>query len=172
MLSAFDMPWQLIIFYKKQVSRMNIEPAPFGYRGILEKNILLVLKKYPPFTLNLNQTKLGPKWDFPRQNDYTIRLQVKFWRKKTIFGPSLSAILENLMEPFFRNVPKTAVLAKKGHFLVHQAIFGQNENFSQKNGSAIFLPLLSPQLHAKFQENPWSSFRDQIVTNGQTGGQG
>ena len=35
---------------------------------------------------------------------------------KTIFGPTLSAILENLLMPFFRNVPKTAILAKNGHF--------------------------------------------------------
>ena len=35
---------------------------------------------------------------------------------KTIFGPTFSAILENLLEPFFRNVPKTAILAKNGHF--------------------------------------------------------
>ena len=31
-------------------------------------------------------------------------------------GPTFSAILQNLLEPFFRNVPKTAILAKIGHF--------------------------------------------------------
>ena len=35
---------------------------------------------------------------------------------ETIFGPTFSAILENLLELFFRNVPKTAILAKNGHF--------------------------------------------------------
>ena len=49
---------------------------------------------------------------------------------KTIFGPTFSAIIENLLVPFFRNVPKTAILAKNGHFLAHLAKFGQNENFS------------------------------------------
>ena len=36
---------------------------------------------------------------------------------KTIFGPTFSAILENLFELFFRNVQKTAILAKNGPFL-------------------------------------------------------
>ena len=35
---------------------------------------------------------------------------------KTIFGPTFSAILENLLTRFFRNVPKTAILAKNGFF--------------------------------------------------------
>ena len=67
-----------------------------------------------------------------------------------IFGPTFSAILENLLELFFRNVPKTAILAKNGHFFARQAKFGQNENFSQKSGSAIFLPLLSPNFMPSF----------------------
>ena len=74
-------------------------------------------------------------------------------------------MLENLLDSFFRNVPKTAILAK----------FGQNEIFSQKKGSAVFLPLLSPQLHAKFRKNPWSGFRDQLRYErmyGRTDGQG
>ena len=35
---------------------------------------------------------------------------------KTIFGPSFSAILENLLEPFFRNVPKTSFWPTKAIF--------------------------------------------------------
>ena len=38
---------------------------------------------------------------------------------KTIFRPTLSAILQNLLEPFFAHVSKTAILAKYGHFLAH-----------------------------------------------------
>ena len=69
---------------------------------------------------------------------------------KLFFGPTFSAILENLLEPFFRKVPKTAILAKNGHFLARLARFGQNENFSQKKDSAIFLPLLSPNFMTSF----------------------
>ena len=35
---------------------------------------------------------------------------------KTIFGPTSGAILENLLEPFFRNVPETAILVKMAIF--------------------------------------------------------
>ena len=69
---------------------------------------------------------------------------------KTIFGPTFSAILENLLEPFFRKVPKTAILAKNGHFFARQAKFGQNENFSKKSGRAIFLQLLTPNFMPSF----------------------
>ena len=67
---------------------------------------------------------------------------------KTIFGPTFSAILENLFEQFFRNVPKTAILTKNGHFFARWAKFWQNENFSQKKGSANFVTFNVPQLHA------------------------
>ena len=57
----------------------------------------------------------------------------------TIFGPTFGpAILENSSEPFFRKVPTTAILAKNGQFSARLAKFGQNENVSQKKGSAIF----------------------------------
>ena len=36
---------------------------------------------------------------------------------KNIFVPTFSAILENLLEPIFRNVPKTAILAENDHYL-------------------------------------------------------
>ena len=52
-------------------------------------------------------------------------------------------------------------MSKNGHFLAHKAKFGQNENFSQK-GLCYLFTLIVPQLHAKFQKNPWSSFRDQL----------
>ena len=66
---------------------------------------------------------------------------------KTIFGPTFSAILENLLEPFFRNVPKTAILAKNGHFWAHLAKFGQNDNFPQKRAQLSFYPYCPPTLY-------------------------
>ena len=51
---------------------------------------------------------------------------------KTILGPTFSAILEKLLESFFRKVKKTVTLGKNGHFSTRLAKFGQNENFSQK----------------------------------------
>ena len=86
---------------------------------------------------------------------------------KTIFGPTFSAILENLLEPFFRNVPKTAILAKNGHFFARWAKFGQNENFSQKKGSAIFLPLLSPNFMPSIRKIVGAvSEINSLLTNG------
>ena len=35
---------------------------------------------------------------------------------RTIFLPTFSAILENLLESFFRKVPKTVILGQNGHF--------------------------------------------------------
>ena len=69
---------------------------------------------------------------------------------ETTFGPTFSAILANLLEPFFRKVPKTSILAKNGYFLTRLAKFGQNENISQRRGFAIFLPLLSPNFMPSF----------------------
>ena len=46
------------------------------------------------------------------------------------------------------------------------ATFGQNhqnENFSKKK-VVLFFTLFVPQLHAEFQKNRWSGFRDQFVT--------
>ena len=77
---------------------------------------------------------------------------------KTNFGPTLSAILENLLEPFFRNVPKTAILAKNGHFLARWAK-GKIRIFLKK-GFCYFFTLIVPQLHARFRKNPCSGFRD------------
>jgi hypothetical protein len=71
---------------------------------------------------------------------------------KTNFLPTFSAILENLLEPFFRKVPKTVILGQNGHFSARLAKFGQNENFSQKNGRAIFLPLFSPNFMPSFRK--------------------
>ena len=31
-----------------------------------------------------------------------------------------------------------------------------------KNRAVLFFTLIVPQLHAKFRENPWSGFRDQL----------
>ena len=86
---------------------------------------------------------------------------------KTIFGPTFSAILENLLEPFFRKVPKTAILAKNGHFLARLAKIGQNENFSQKSGRAIFLPLLSPNFMPSFGKILGAVSEINCVTDGQ-----
>ena len=81
---------------------------------------------------------------------------------KTFLGPTFGVILENLLELFFRNVSKTAILAIFWHVRL-------DENFSQKKGCYLFT-LIVPQLHAKFRKNPWSGFRDQlrdIRTDGQ-----
>ena len=67
---------------------------------------------------------------------------------KTMFGLTFSAILENLLESFFRKVPKTVILAIFWH------IWPKSDKMRIfiKNRSCYFLPLMSPQLHAKFQK--------------------
>ena len=94
---------------------------------------------------------LAPKTNFLRQNDYSILLNY-FWAY-------FQCNFRKFVGAFFRNVPKSAILAKNGHFLARQAKFGQNENFSQKR-TLLFFKLIFPQLHAKFRKNPWSGFRD------------
>ena len=74
---------------------------------------------------------------------------------KSIFGLTFSAILENLLGSFFFQSPKNCDFGQNR----------QNENFYKKSaGRAIFTPIV-PQLHAEFQKNRWSGFRDQFVTN-------
>ena len=83
---------------------------------------------------------------------------------KTTFEPTFSAILENLLELFFRKVPKTVILAIFWHVWPKSAkmrIFIQN-------GAVLFFTLIVPQLHAEFQKNRWSGFRDQFVTDART----
>ena len=80
---------------------------------------------------------------------------------KTIFGPTFSAILEYLLELFFRNVPKTAILAKIAMFGTLGRILGKIRIFLQKK-ALIFFNLIVPQLHAKFRKNSWSGFWDQL----------
>ena len=71
---------------------------------------------------------------------------------KTIFGPAFSLISENLVVQFFSNSKKTVILGQNGHFLARLAKIGQNENFYQKSGRAIFLPLLSPNFMPSFRK--------------------
>ena len=79
---------------------------------------------------------------------------------KTIFGLTFSAISENLLESFFRKVPKTVILAIFWHVwpkLAKMRIF-------IKNRAVLFFTLIVPQLHAEFQKNRLGGFQDQFVT--------
>ena len=87
-----------------------------------------------------------------------------FLSYKTIFGLTFSAISENLLESFFRKVPKTVILAIFRHVWPKSA----KMRIFIKNRAVLFFTLIVPQLHAKFQKNRWSGFRDQFVTYGQT----
>ena len=110
-----------------------------------------ILKNYSLFTLNLNQPKLDPKQDFFRQNDYTIWLQVKFW--KYFFA----------MSQKLRFWPKMAIFWHVRQNLGKMRIF-------LKKGLCYLFTFIVPQLHAKFRGNPQSGFRDEFVTNGRTDG--
>ena len=87
---------------------------------------------------------------------------------KTIFGLTFSAILENLLELFFRKVPKTVILAIFWHVWPKSA---KMKNFI-KNRPCYFFTLIVPQLYGKFRKNPWSGFRDQLRDGERTDGQG
>ena len=99
-----------------------------------------------------------PKTNFLGENDYSILY---------IFGPTFSAILENLLEPFSRNVPKTAILAKNGHFLHFRPNLGKMRIFLKKKGSAIFTLIVS-QLHAKFLKILGAVSKINCVTYGRS----
>ena len=71
---------------------------------------------------------------------------------KTIFGPTYSVISGILVEQFFRKFQKLVILGQNGHFLARLAKIGQNEEFYQKSGRAIFLPLLSPNFMPSFRK--------------------
>ena len=83
---------------------------------------------------------------------------------KTIFGLTLSAISENLLELFFGKVPKTVILA----IFWHLAKIGQNEFLYKKSGRAILYPYCPPTLCQVSEKSFWSGFRDQFITNGHT----
>ena len=71
-----------------------------------------------------------------------------------------SAILENLLESFFRKVKKLCVFAKMANFPTY-AKFGQMNIFLKK-GLCYLLTLIVPQLHAKIRKNPLSGLRDRL----------
>ena len=56
------------------------------------------------------------------------------------------------MERIFRKFQKTVILGQNDHFSAHLAKIGQNENFYQKSGRAVFLPLLSPNFMPSFRK--------------------
>ena len=86
---------------------------------------------------------------------------------KTIFGPTSIAFIENLLQAFFRNVPKTVILEKMVIFWHVRPNLGKMRIFLNK-GFCYLFTLIVPQLHAKFRENPWSGFWDQFVTHART----
>ena len=80
---------------------------------------------------------------------------------KTIFGLTFSANLENLLKSIFRNVPKMVISTIFWHVWPRSAkmrIFIENQ-------AELFFTLIVPQLHAEFQKNRSSGFRDQFVTD-------
>ena len=53
-------------------------------------------------------------------------------------------------------------LAKNGHFFCTLGQIWPKWEFSQKKRLCYIVTHIVPQLHAKFRENPWSSFRDWL----------
>ena len=86
---------------------------------------------------------------------------------KTIFGPTFSAILENLLELIFRS-PKNCYFGQKWPFFRTLGQIWPKWEFFSKIGPCYFFTLIVLQLHTKFRKNPWSGFRDQFVTHGRT----
>ena len=82
--------------------------------------------------------------------------------------PTLCQVSEKSLERFprsIRYIPKNCDFGPKWPFF---GTFGQNRpkwEFLSKIGPCYFFTLIVPQLHAKFQKNRWSGFRDQFVTH-------
>ena len=92
-----------------------------------------------------------------------------FYPVKLVFGLKFSAILENLLESFF------FVKSQKMWFWpIFRHVWPKSAKMRIfiKNRRCYFFTLIVPQLHAKFQKNRWSGFRDQFVTDIRTSGQG
>ena len=79
---------------------------------------------------------------------------------KTVFGPTFSAILENLLQSIFRS-ENSRFLGQNGHFMARLAKFGKLKIFLRKELCYLF-SLIVPHLHAKFRENPWRRFQDRL----------
>ena len=59
------------------------------------------------------------------------------------------------------------ILGQNGNFLARLAKIAKMR-ISIENRAVLFFTLIVPQLHAEFQKNPWSGYRDQFVTYGHT----
>ena len=88
---------------------------------------------------------------------------------KTIFGPTFSGILENLLESFFR---KNSDFGPKWPFFRTLGQIWAKWEFFQKKGSAIFLPLLSPNFMPSFEKILGAVSEINCVTDVQTHEQG
>ena len=64
-----------------------------------------------------------------------------------------------MLKSFFRKVPKT--VSKMAIFSHVWPNLGKMRIFLKK-GLCFLFTLIVPQLHAKFRENPWFGFRDQL----------
>ena len=87
-------------------------------------------------------------------------LLLVYFRK---FGGAVSSQIPKNCD-FGPKWPFFGTFGQNGHFLAHLAKIGQNENFI-KNRAVLFFTLIVPQLHAEFQKNRWSGFRDQFATS-------
>ena len=67
------------------------------------------------------------------------------------------------LEPFFRKSRKTIILTTFSNFL-------NEPDFSRKIRLRQFVATIVLQLHAKFREDPMTSYREKLRTNGQTNG--
>ena len=75
---------------------------------------------------------LAPKTNFLGQNDYSI---ISY---ETIFGPTFAATLENLLERFFRNVPKNCEFGQKWPFFgLFRPNLAPKTNFLGQNDYSI-----------------------------------
>ena len=95
-------------------------------------------------------SNLTPIINFLGQNDYSIL--------KTIFGLTFNSILENLLESFFRKVPKTVILAIFWHVWPKSA----KMRIFSKNRAMLFFTLIVPQLQAEFQKKSLERFPRSI----------
>ena len=64
--------------------------------------------------------------------------KMTFLSNKTIFGPTFSTILENLLEPFFRNAQKLRFWPKMAIFSHNRPNLGKMRIFSQKRALLSF----------------------------------
>ena len=90
---------------------------------------------------------------------------LKFWHNVKVIGLQ---ILSKFQKNCWSGFPLKSQKPQKRVFFKKKERFSRNWGTKLKKRLGHFLSPIGPLLHAKFQKNRWSGFRETAVTNGRT----